>query len=89
MGDVEHPAARGFFLDDVLRLALGADEQHRAAGRHQVAHEVGGFFEELQRLLQVNDVDPVALAEDVRTHLRVPAPGLVTEVDASLEQLFH
>ena len=42
-----------------------------------------------QRLLQVDDVDAVALGEDESLHLRVPATGLVPEVDAALEQLAH
>src|SRR4029077_13841840 len=40
-------------------------------------------------LLQIDDVDAVALGEDVALHLRVPAPGLVTEVDAALQELLH
>jgi len=40
--------------------------------------------ETLDRLREVDDVDAVALREDVRLHLRVPAPGLVAEVDAGL-----
>ena len=42
-----------------------------------------------QRLLQVDDVDAVALGEDEALHLRVPAPGLMPEVDTALEQLLH
>ena len=34
-------------------------------------------------------MDAVALGEDERAHLRVPAAGLVAEVDAGLEQLPH
>ena len=40
-------------------------------------------------LLQVDDVDAVALGEDELAHLRVPAAGLVAEVDAGLQQLLH
>jgi hypothetical protein len=40
-------------------------------------------------LAEVDDVDAVALAEDVLLHLRVPALGLVSEVDASLEQVLQ
>ena len=40
-------------------------------------------------LLQVDDVDPVAFREDVGLHLGVPAPRLVPEVHAALQQLFH
>ena len=55
----------------------------------QVGDELGRFLEHLQRLLQVDDVNPVALAEDVFLHLRIPALGLMPEVNASFEQLFH
>src|SRR5262249_33986967 len=41
------------------------------------------------RLLQVDDVDPVAVGEDEPLHLGVPAPGLVPEVSAAVEQLLH
>jgi len=36
-------------------------------------------------LVQVDDVDAVALPEDETTHLRVPTPGLVTEMDSGLQ----
>ena len=38
---------------------------------------------------EVDDVDIVADAEDVRRHLRVPAVGLVAEVNASFQELAH
>src|SRR5581483_6518600 len=40
-----------------------------------------------QRLLEVDDVDARALPVQVPPHLRVPAPGLVPEVDTRLEEL--
>ena len=51
--------------------------------------ELVGVVDVRQRLLQVDDVDAVALGEDEALHLRVPATGLVPEVDAALEQLLH
>ena len=39
--------------------------------------------------LQVDDMNQVALAVDVRLHLRIPPTGTVAEVHASLEQLAH
>src|SRR5205814_2950736 len=42
-----------------------------------------------QRLLKVDDVDPVPLHEDEALHLRVPAAGLMSEVDSGLEELLH
>ena len=87
--DVGHAGAGGFFGDGVLRLALGADEEDELAGGGQVGDELGRLFEHLERLLQVDDVNAVALAEDVFLHLGVPALGLMPEVNASFEQFLH
>ena len=38
-------------------------------------------------LLEVDDVDAVALGEDEALHLGVPTTGLVTKVNPSLKQL--
>src|SRR3546814_14465445 len=75
----------GGFGDGILRLALGADEQHLAAGGDGRGNEVQRAAEERHGLRQVADVDAVALAEDVRLHARVPAVGLVAELGAGLE----
>ena len=48
------------------------------------AHEVVGLLQLLDGLLQVDDIDAVALRVDVGSHLGVPAAGLMTEVDACL-----
>ncbi len=81
-------AARGFG-DRILRLALGADEQHLAAGGDGLADEVERAREQRHGLRQVDDVDAVAIAENIRLHLRIPAVGLVAEMRAGLEQLLH
>ena len=70
--------------DRVLGLLLGAYEENTAAVGHQVPHERIGHVDALQRLVQVDDVNAVALAEDKALHLRVPAPGLVPEMDSRL-----
>src|SRR5207302_6790819 len=72
-----------------LRLALGADEQNSLAFDGGILHKLGRVLEHLQRLLKIDDVNAVALAEDEFLHLGVPALGLVPEVDARFEQLFH
>ena len=87
--DVRHADAGGLVGDRLLRLLLGADEEDRAAVRDGLAHEVVGVVDVRQRLLQVDDVDAVALGEDEALHLGVPAAGLVSEVDTALEQLAH
>ena len=40
-------------------------------------------------LLQVNNVNSVALAKDVFLHLRIPAPHLVAELHAGFQKFFH
>ncbi len=87
--DVVLAAARGFFGDGFLRLALGADEQHRFALRGHFGHVTHGVLEQLQGLLEIDDVDPVTFAKDVFFHLWIPALGLVPEVNACFEQFFH
>ncbi len=82
-------AARGFFGDGFLRLALGADEQHRLALRGHLAHVPHRVLEQLQRFLQIDDVDPITFAKDVFFHLWIPALGLVPEVNACFEQFLH
>ena len=83
------PARRASSWHDLLRLALRADEQDVAAAGDGLGDEVERALEEARRLVEVDDVDAVARAVDERPHLRVPALGLVTEVDARVEELAH
>jgi hypothetical protein len=87
--DVEHAAASGFFGDGVLRLALGADEENDLALGGEFDDELRRFLEHLEGLLQIDDVNAVALAEDVFLHPGIPALGLMPEVDSCFEQLLH
>ena len=57
-------------------------------------HSVGGkamirFLDFFNGFLKVDDVDSVSFGEDIRSHFRVPAAGLVTKVYTSFKQLFH
>jgi hypothetical protein len=87
LGHERHAAALGLLGDRFLRLALGADEQHVLALRGDILNVLQRVLQQPVRLLQVDDVDAVALTEDVLLHLRVPAPGLVAEMHAGLEQV--
>ena len=89
MVHVRHADPLRVLLDRVLRLLLRADEEHVAAALADVARERGRLFDELERLLEVDDVDAPALAEDEAAHLRIPAARLVAEVDAGLQELSH
>ena len=87
--DVRHADARSLLRDGVLRLLLRADEEDRAAALREVAHEVVGLLEQLGGLGQIDDVDAAALREDEALHLRVPATGLVAEVDSGFQEVTH
>ena len=84
-----HARADGLLAHRVLALLLGADEHHGAAALRDVAHERVGLLQQLERLLQVDDVDAGALTEDEALHLGVPPAGLVAEVHSGLQQLLH
>jgi hypothetical protein len=86
---VRHAALVGVRSDRVLSLLLRADEQNRAAVGDEVADEGVRRLDASERLLEVDDVDAAALAEDESLHLGVPPAGLVPEMDARLEQLTH
>ena len=50
--------------DLILRLTLGADEQHAAAARDSVGDDLQRLMQQRHRLGEVDDVDVVARAED-------------------------
>ena len=87
--DVILGRALGGVGDLLLRLALGADEQHATALGDRIGHDLQRLMEQRHRLGEVDDVDVVADAEDVLVHLRVPAMRLVAEMRAGLEQATH
>ncbi|HLA64763.1 MAG TPA: hypothetical protein VK610_10075 [Rhodothermales bacterium] len=88
VGHVGHPGALGLRLHDLLRLLLRPDEEDLPAAAGEAPGGVGGVLEELLALLEVEDVDAVALHEDVRGHLRVPPARQVPEVGAGAEHVF-
>ena len=72
-----------------LRLLLGADEHDAAAMGDSLFHELVRLVDVRQRLLQIDDVDAVAVGEDEPLHLGIPATGLMPEVGAAVKQLLH
>ena len=86
---IEHLAALGFLLDAFLSLLLGAYKENGLILSGQVTDEVIGLFYLLDGHLQIDDVDAVALGEDVLLHLGVPATGLMAEMYTGLQQLLH
>ena len=84
-----HAAAQSLVTDGLLSLLLGADEQDVAALCGHFLNVVVSLVQLLHGLLQVDDIDAVALGEDELCHLGVPTAGLVTEVHTCLEKLLH
>src|SRR5690606_19434242 len=87
--DVRHAGAGRLFGDDLARLALRADEHHGAAVGRELAQVLHRVLVHDQGLLEIEDVDLVAVAVDVRGHPRVPEARLVAEMNAGLEHLPH
>src|SRR5690606_34854494 len=87
--DVVLAAALGRLRDGLLRLTLRPDEQHAAAAGDHIAHGLERTVQQENGLLEIDDMDPVADAEEIARHLRVPAPRVMAEMDAGLEQLAH
>src|SRR5207244_3871069 len=73
--------------NDFLSLLLRPDEQDDAAATAEPLDEGVGLLEPGQRSLEVDDVDPRTLPEEVPLHLRVPPSRLVAEMHARLEEL--
>src|SRR5262249_56333082 len=67
----------------------GPRDRARPGVPDEAREEAVGGVDPPQRLVQIDDVDAVALAEDEATHLRVPTARLVAEMDAGLQQLLH
>ena len=89
MVHVRHADALRFVGDGVLALLLRADEQDRAFPLGDVPRERGRLLGQLERLLEIDDVDAAPLREDEAAHLWVPAARLVAEVNSGLQQLSH
>ena len=85
--DVRHARGLRDVLDGVARLLLGPHEEDGAAALWRGRRRTPRVLQELLVSQQVDDVDPVALAEDEAAHLGVPAARLVAEMDAGLQQL--
>ncbi len=81
-----HSAPRGLGFDHDAQLPLGPEEHDLRSRARQLPEEVTRPKNPADRLLQVDDVDLVPLAEDVRFHLRIPPAGLVSEVDSCVDQ---
>ena len=87
--DIRHAAALSLLADRILSLLLRADEKDLLAVCSDIADRHIGILKLLDRLLKVDDVNTVALRENIGSHFGVPSSGLMTEVHTCFKQLLH
>src|SRR5690606_10291966 len=86
---IRHAATCSFFGDDFASSALGAHKQDGTATSSQLAHELGSFLEFDDSVFEVDDMNFVTLAKDVRCHLGIPVTCLVTKMDTGFQHFSH
>ena len=85
LGDIGHIGPLGFALDQFLGLTLGANEQNQPALADDLRQVTVAAKQSANAFPEVDDVDEIALAVNVRPHFRVPAASPVPIVDAGVE----
>jgi hypothetical protein len=84
-----HPTATSFFLDGFLGLLFGPDKKNTFSIGHGVFNKSIGLIKLLHRLLQINNINPIALHINIGSHLGIPPAGLMTKVNSCFQQLLH
>ena len=75
----------------LVAAGIAAADAQQAAGvvGGELADELESLLVHREGLLEVDDVDLVAMAVDIRGHLRVPEARLVSEMDAGFQHFTH
>jgi len=68
---------------------IGTHKQYSPALGGELFNKLVRLVQARHRLLQVDDMDAVAIHKDKRRHLGIPATGLVPEMYAGLKKLLH
>ena len=89
LGHPEGSGARRFGFDDASQLHFGAHEEDLLPLQRDLTYGFLRRLKTIQRLPEVDDMDPVTLRENERAHLGIPTAGLVSEVHTSLEHLIQ
>jgi len=86
-------ACREYFGSDRLHMPSRLDRETSGVVVFARTQELGSLLQRAiqhrHRLLQIDDVNPIALRENKRLHTRIPLVGAVTEMDAALQEGFH
>src|SRR5581483_3391459 len=89
LADEGHAAACRLAFDGLLGLALGADEQHQAAAARHLGQVTVRAEQAANRLTQIDDMDEIALAVNVRPHLWVPAASPMAKMHTRLDEILN
>jgi len=73
----------------LLRLLFRADKENFSTFADGVGKKVTGRLQLIKGLAEVDDVDAVTRVKDEWLHLGVPPFGLVSEMDAGIQQFFN
>src|SRR5262249_4819872 len=84
---VRHAAAGGFSLDGFLGLAFGADKEHEGTLAGELREITIASQEAAYRFTQIDDVDEITFAVNIRAHLRVPPAGTVPKVNTGVDKV--
>ena len=87
--NIRHCNARSLSCDSFGSLLLCAYEENGSVMSDSLLYEVVSLVDKLKRLEQIDDVNTVALRKNVLLHLRIPAAGLVSEVNTGLKHFAH
>src|SRR5207253_1556900 len=87
--DERHSGPARFAFDDFFGLPLGADEHDQPATRDDLRQVLVRAEQSADGFPEVDDVDEVALAVDVRPHLGVPPACSVPVMNTRFEKNFH
>jgi hypothetical protein len=87
--DIELASGFGGFRDGALGLFFGSDEENFSTIADEVAKVFGRALDLLDGEPEVDDVNRIFFLEDVIAHFRIPSFGLVSVVDAGLEEFRH
>src|ERR1051326_6751622 len=79
---VEHTAALGLFSHSFLGLFLRAYKKDSFTIGSKLFHKLVRLIETPHCLLQIHDMDAIAIHKDEGLHFGVPATGLMSEVYA-------
>ena len=82
---IRHSHAGSLLSNCFLRLLLRPDKHDAATMGHGLLNIFVCTINISKRLLQINDVNAIALGENEALHLGIPTTGLMPEVNAAIE----